>query len=103
MVKTSLQAFNWKDSQGEFVQNNIAEGKMPPNPTKDQYKAVYDASDGDVLKFQNFHSSWKNVSHNLATSNAVIRSTGIQQAAAIEMVLVVLVVREVLWLLLNPT
>ena len=46
--------------------------------------AVYDASDGDILKFQNFHSSWKNVSHNLATSNAVIRSTGIQQAAAID-------------------
>ena len=78
MVKKSLQAFNWKGSQGEFVQNSIEEGKMPPNPTKDQYKAVYDVSEGDVLKFQNFHSSWKIVSCNLATSNAVIRSTGVQ-------------------------
>ena len=48
------------------------------NPTKDQYKAVYDVSEGDILEFQNFHSSWKNVSHNLAPSNAVIGSTGVE-------------------------
>ena len=49
MVKKSSQAFNWKGSHGVFVQNSIAEGKMPSNPAKDQYKIVYDASEGDVL------------------------------------------------------
>ena len=76
MTKQS-KAFNWKGAQGELVQMMIAEGKIPPNPTKTQYKAVYDASEGDVLKFQNFHSSWKNVSHNLAASGAVLGSTGL--------------------------
>ena len=41
-----------------------------------------DAFEGDVLKFQNFHSSWKNVSHNLAASGAVLGSTGLRQSAA---------------------
>ena len=77
MTKQS-KAFNWKGAQGELVQMMIAEGKDPLNPTKTQYKAVYDASDGDVLKFQNFHSSWKNVSHNLAASGAVLGSTGLR-------------------------
>ena len=76
------KAFNWKGAQGELVQMMIAEGKIPPNPTKTQYKAVYDASDGDVLKFHNFHSSWKNVSRNLAASGTVLGSTGIRQSAA---------------------
>ena len=59
----------------------ITEGKIPPKPTKTQYKAVYDVSEGDVLKFQNFHSSWKNVSHNLAASGAVLGSTGLCPSA----------------------
>ena len=46
MVNKSLQAFNWKGRQGEFVQNSVAEGKLPPNPTKYQYKVVYDVSGG---------------------------------------------------------
>ena len=81
MTKQS-KAFNWKGAQGELVRMMIAEGKIPPNPTKTQYKAVYDASEGDVLKFQNFHSSWKNVSRNLAASGAVLGSTGLCRSAA---------------------
>ena len=81
MTKQS-KAFNWKGAQGELVWMMIAEGKIPPNPTKTQYKAVYDVSEGDVLKFQNFHSSWKNVSHNLAASGAVLGSTGLCRSAA---------------------
>ena len=64
----------------------IAQGKIPPNPTKTQYKAVYDATEGDVLKFQNFHSSWKNVSRNLAASGAVLGSTGLRRSAALRIV-----------------
>ena len=81
-MRKQSKAFNWKGAQGELVQMMIAEGKIPPNPTKTQYKAVYDASEGDVLKFQNFHSSWKNVSRNLAASGAVLGSTGLRQSAA---------------------
>ena len=81
MTKQS-KAFNWKGAQGELVWMMIAEGKIPPNPTKTQYKAVYDASEGDVLKFQNFHSSWKNVSRNLAASGAVLGSTWLRRSAA---------------------
>ena len=80
MTKQS-KAFKWKRAQRELVQMMIAEGKIPPNPTKTQYKAVYDASEGDVLKFQNFHSSWKNVSCNLAASGAVMGSTGLCRSA----------------------
>ena len=76
MTKQS-KAFDWKGAQSELVWMMIAEGKIPSNPTKTRYKAVYDASEGDVLKFQNFHSSWKNVSHNLAASGAVLGSTGL--------------------------
>ena len=81
MTKQS-KAFNWKGAQGELVWMMIAEGKIPPNPTNTRYKAVYDASEGDVLKFQNFHPSWKNVSHNLAASGAVLGSTGLHRSAA---------------------
>ena len=37
---------------------------------------VYDASEGDVLKFQAFQTSWKNVSCSLGTVNEVLESTG---------------------------
>ena len=55
---------------------------MPPNPTREEYKAIYDAPEGEVLKFQAFHPSWKNVSHNLGTVNDVLQSTGAHHAAA---------------------
>ena len=77
MTKQSKE-FNWKGAQCELVWMMIAEGKIPPNATKTRYKAVYDAYEGDVLKFQNFHSSWKNVSRNLAASGAVLGSTGLR-------------------------
>ena len=47
-----------------------------PNPAREEYKADHDASEGDVLKFQAFYLSWKNISHNLWTLNQVIQSTG---------------------------
>ena len=81
MTKQS-KALNGKGAQGELVWMMIAEVKIPPNPTKTQYEAVYDASEGDVLKLQNFHYSWKNVSRNLAASGAVLGSTGLHRSAA---------------------
>ena len=54
----------------------ISDLKMPPNPTREEYKAVYYTSEGDVLKFQAFYLSWKNVSCNLETVNQVAQSTG---------------------------
>ena len=55
---------------------------MPPNTTREEYKAVYDASEGDILKFQAYYLSWKNISHNLGTVNEVLQSTGACHAAA---------------------
>ena len=82
MPKKTTKAFNWKGEQGEYVRQEIASGKMPPNPTKEEYKVVYEASSGDVLKFQNFHSSWKNVQRNLSSANEVVESTGARRIAA---------------------
>ena len=82
MAKKSTKAFNWKGEQGEYIRKQISEGKMPPKPSREQYKAVYEVSEGEVLKFQNFSSSWKNAQRNLKAAEDVALSTGARRGEA---------------------
>ena len=82
MSKISNQSFNWKGDQGNYIWKVVLDLKIPSNPTREEYKDVYDASEGDILKFQPFCLSWKNISCNLGTVNEVLQSTGAHHAAA---------------------
>ena len=68
--------------QGNYSWKAISDLKIPSNPTREEYKAIYNTSEGDILKFQALYLSWKNISHNLVTVNEVLQSTGACHAAA---------------------
>ena len=63
--------------QGNYIWKVISDLKMPPNPTREEYKAVYNASEEEVLKFQAFYLPQKNISHNLGTVNQVYNQLGV--------------------------
>ena len=79
----NAKKFNWVDKQDDFIRKLIADGKMLVNTPKDQYKAAYEASEGEVLKCQGFYESWMNVQHSLCCSNDVLQSMGIRGQNAI--------------------
>ena len=60
MAKKSNESY-----QGNYIWKVILDLKIPSNPTREEFKAVYDASKGNVLNFrssifpeEHFSQSW---------------------------------------------
>jgi hypothetical protein len=92
--KNQGTSFKWEGAQGTYIKQKIAEGKLSPGlwstakdvpgkPNKDKaaYKIIYEASDKETLRFQQFFRSFENAARNHNKEVATIASTGARRAA----------------------
>jgi hypothetical protein len=74
-IKSST-TFIWDGAQGEYIKAQVNAGALKSNPSKMEYKAIYESSPEGILDFQPFYSSWGNVERNLARDATVHNTTG---------------------------
>ena len=77
-----LKTFSWKGEQGEYLQKLVSEGKLSVCCNQEQFCKIYDASPGDVLKFQMCFQSWKNARRNFKDMAGAQSALGAQKKDA---------------------
>jgi hypothetical protein len=82
MGKGETKKFTWNGEQGNYIKEQMKAGVLPKNPSKDEYKGIYESAPEGVLNFQKFLRSWENASRNMEKDKNIADSTGGRKKAA---------------------